>query len=424
MLKNLFRKIIVDTRFLFTSPYKVGIVSFYYPTKKEKMNNGVAIHAFYLSRELAKLGCNVHVFTKAEKKGIEKVYFDKGKITIHKIDTKDANSIPDKMVKLRISHFIFDNKVLNEITKENSIIPFKIIHTHGWLTGGAFLAKYLNNIKWVHTLHALEKNRIKEMSKESKKYFPLASWVEQTINHADAIISVSDQIKQEAIENYPIKKEKIYCIPNGVDRTLFNEKDNTPKGKKVLYVGRFSLEKGIDLITKIAEEILEKDKELKLEIIASDKNIPAQLQKIQKQFLQLQEKYGERFIWHREKISREELAKIYKESSIYIQPSRYEACPLCVLEAMSTGKPVICSTRGGMPELVQNAGILVPFNSKYFAKEILKLSKSPKLREKYSKRALEKTKKFTWSEMTKMTLIVYKKITKDLKKGEDKYGFT
>lgn len=58
----------------------------------------------------------------------------------------------------------------------------------------------------------------------------------------------------------------------------------------------------------------------------------------------------------------EDVAGFLARSDVYVHPSRSEACPLAVLEAMSAGKAVVATRVGGVPELVQelHTGLLVP----------------------------------------------------------------
>lgn len=404
-------RIIYTLRKLLKKPFKIGIVSYYYPDKFN-LNNGVAIHAYYLSRELAKLNCEVHIFCKGDKPSIKSEYLNQGKIIIHRIGIKSNLSVQDTVLRKRISYFMFDNQVINEITKENRNEAFDVIHTHGWLTSGAFVAKYFNDIKWIHTFHALEKNRLKFMSEEEKKYFEVVSWMESTIKNADALITVSECLKKEVLQNYPVPENKIHYIPNGVDLELFRVTGNC-QNKTVLYVGRFSLEKGIDVVFNIADKLLRADKEAKFVVVASDKNIPKSLEKLSKKFNELLEKYPDRFVWYRETLNRVELSNLYNDSLICIQPSRYESFGLCVLEAMACGKAVIVSNKGGMPELVKNAGIVIPLNSNLFVKNILKLFEDYRLRERYIRRALERSKSFSWENVASEIFSLYQNIKKE-----------
>ena len=413
-------------RSLVKKPFKVGMVANHYP-EKQTFNSGVAAHPYYLSRELAKLGCDIHVFCVGDKNYKKTEYLEGGRLVIHRIKSGPTLDIGDAIIKKYMSDFIFDNKIIESITNENSKEKFDITHSHGGLTGGMLIAKYFNNVKWVNTLHSLEKNRIKFMSKEQKKYYQIFRWVESTVRYADALITVSNKIKLELIQNYPVKLEKIHYIPNGVDLEVFNEKEEFLEDKRILYVGRFSAEKGIDLIPKIAREILEKNHEIKFEIVAPNKNqvIPSSLEKIKREFEELEKQYSDRFIWHRESLSRTEIAKVFKKCLLYIQPSRYEAFGLTVLEAMACGKAVIVSNKGGLPEVVENAGIVIPLKTNLFTKEILKLVEDFKLRERYARRAIERSKGFSWEDIAKRTFALYKKVSgqEDKRKGikdEDK----
>lgn len=405
-------------------PFKVGLLSYYYPSEKEKTLNGVGIHVYYLSRELANLGCEVHVFAKGEKEYVRTNYLGEGKLVTHWITTKTKSTITDPTIAKRMSYFLFDNKVINGITDENSKEPFNVIHSHGWLTSGAFISKFFCDLKWVHTFHSLEKNRLSFMSNEEKKYFNIARWIESTINHADLLISVSDNLKKETLEGYNIRKEKIFTVPNGVDLDLFKSETDQPKNKNVLYMGRFSLEKGIDYLPEIIERVFKKDKEIKFEILAPYIGVPASLEKIKTQLEYLIEEYPERIVWHKEKKGREEILEIINNSQICIQPSRYEAFGMTVLESMACGKVPIVSNNGGLPEVVGDTGIVVPLDPKEFSKAILKLLKDSNLRISLSHKAIERAQKFGWNTIAEKTLLLYKKISGKLRKGEDKYGIT
>ncbi len=403
----MFEGILYTVKSLLKKPFKVGLITYYYP-EKGKSNNGVAIHTSYLAQGLAKLGCEVHVFTQGTKSYKRTEYFNEGKIVIHRLNTKLETPVKDPIISSRISYTLFDSGVITEVTKENSHEKFELIHTHGWLTGGAFICKHLNGMKWVHTFHALEKSRIEFMSKEQQEYFNVARWIESTIRQADLLIAVSNFLKIEVLKNYSLSPERIKYIPNGVDLDLFNQVNYPIQDKKILYVGRFSMEKGIDFIPRIVKNVFEKDNDIKFEIIAADQNIPPSLQKTKQQFEELEKKFPNRFIWHKEQISREALPKIYNEALIYIQPSRYDSFPTTVLEAMACGKAVICSNRGGMPDMVGNSGRIVQLNSSVFSKEILRLAENYKLRERYSRRALEKVKEYGWEKICKEMLKTYK----------------
>ncbi|RKX59156.1 MAG: hypothetical protein DRP29_05185 [Thermodesulfobacteriota bacterium] len=406
----MFKDLVFGLKSLLNRPYKIGILSYHYP-QKGKSFNGVAIHVSYLAKELAKLGCDVHIFTKGDSKHIHKEHYNQGRIVVHNLRVNSPSTLQNPVMNKRFIYALFDNEVISEVTKEHNHEKFDIIHTHGWLTSGAFIVKHLNNVKWAHTFHALEKNRLKFMSKEEREYYNVAQWIESNVNHADSLIAVSNHLKEEVLKNYPVKRNKVVYIPNGVDLEVFNPKGNS-QDKKILYVGRFSMEKGIDLVPKVIRKVLETNKEVKFQIIAPlIEGMPPSAEKVKKEFEKLSEDFPERFLWIKELVGREDLAKLYNECCIFIQPSRYEAFGLTTMEAMACGKAVITSNKGALPEVVENAGKSIPLNSGLFAKEILSLLDDYRLRERYGRRGIEKAKQFSWKKVAEQMLENHKNIT-------------
>lgn len=403
MIANLLYKI----KCAIKKPFKVGIIAYYYPHEKN-INNGVAMHTYYLSRELAALGCDVHVFTNGTKDKIKTEYLGEGRVVVHSINTSVQNQVYEPTAKKKIGYLIFEHKIIHEFTEAQIGNEFDVIHTHGWLTSGAFISKLLHNIKWVHTFHALEKDRIKFMTKEERRYKDISNWIESTIKHADAMIAVSEALKKEIIAKYRIKKEKIQYIPNGIDLDIFYPSQK--KEKTITYVGRFSKEKGITILPEIMEKVLSKDKKAKFIVIAPRKNLPESLKKTSQEFDSLLEKYPERIKMPPQPLSNKELSEIYRQSQIYIQPSEYESFGMCVLEAMACGNAIICSDKGGMPALVKNAGITTKLNTNTFADNILKLLQNQTLRKQYSLNAIARAKNYEWKKIAKETLELYKNV--------------
>ena len=62
------------------------------------------------------------------------------------------------------------------------------------------------NIPWIHTFHAVEKNRLKYMTKEEAAYSNVANWIEYTTKYADGFIAVSDCLKEEISKIYHNKR--------------------------------------------------------------------------------------------------------------------------------------------------------------------------------------------------------------------------
>ena len=59
-------------------------------------------------------------------------------------------------------------------------------------------------------------------------------------------------------------------------------------------------------------------------------------------------------------VREEDLPALYSHAAVFVQPSSYEGFGLTALEAMACGTPVVAADAGSLPEVVGDAGLLVP----------------------------------------------------------------
>src|SRR3989344_8640115 len=223
---------------------KIAIISYYF---EPPTISGVGIHSRLLAKFLAENNWEVHVFCS----NTDYESYKRENVIVHNIGRTLLN-MNDSSSKKRLEYFLFESEVVKAIIRENSKREFDIIHTHGSLTKAAFILKKICGLKWVHTFHAIEKDRVKKLSKEEKHFEDLITWGESTVNYCDGAIYVSNNIYVQGRRLYPIKKNIV--IPNGVDTTFFNY--SPIKKKNVLFIGRFSKEKGIELFPDIIERVM------------------------------------------------------------------------------------------------------------------------------------------------------------------------
>jgi 1,4-alpha-glucan branching enzyme len=403
--------------------FKIAMISYYYPLKN-KITAGVATYTYFVSRELAKRGCNVHVFTSSKKESrISKYKIGKGSLTVHEISIFSKNKEKNVMIQTRINYLDFENKIPKEISKENKKGKFDLVNTNGWLTSGAFLAKEFLDVKWVHTFHAVEVRREDMMADEEKKYINLYKWIERTIKHADHFISVSKALKYEIMKTYNINSNKISIIPNGVDLNIFKPQrldlrkryGFNKKQKIIMTVSRFSKEKGIETLIKAIPHILEKDKNIAfLLVLPKRRTLKAETYfKLKEDLKKLVKKNKNRIKWVLKPVTQKTLSKLYNMADIYIQPSFYESFGITILEAMACGKVVVASDCGGIPEIVFNGynGLLTtPGDIEGLVRDILKILNDTGFKRKMEKNSIEFSKKYSWDIIGKNTLELYEKI--------------
>ena len=110
-------------------------------------------------------------------------------------------------------------------------------------------------------------------------------------------------------------------------------------------------------------------------------------------------------------LSREDLAMVVAGALTLIYPSIYEGFGLPPLEAMACGVPVIASDVSSIPEVVGDTGILThPQDADAVANAIQLFVNDSGKRFDYSRRALERSKAFTWNQCVAQTVAAYQKV--------------
>jgi len=406
-------------------PLKIAMISYYYPTSKTKSASGVAIYTYNISKELAKLGCDVHVFTSSKKESrTSKHKIENGYLTIHEISIFSKTEEKDPVIRTRINYLDFENKIPKEISKENKKGKFDLVNTNGWLTSGVFTAKQFLDLKWVHTFHSVEVNRESLMSDEEKKYINLYDWIERTTKHADHFISVSKALKEEIIKTYEIIPDKISVIPNGINFNIFKPKKNNLRSKYgfnknqniIMTVSRFSKEKGLEVLIKSIPYILDGDKNTAFLLILPEEETGYKIDtylELKKRLNKLINKYKNRIKLIPKAVSQKNLSEFYNMSDVYVQPSLYESFGITILEAMTCGRAIVASNCGGIPEIVFNRynGLLVrPDEAQELARDIFKILNNPEFKRKMEKNSIKIAKKYDWKFIGKQTLELYEKI--------------
>jgi glycosyltransferase involved in cell wall biosynthesis len=185
-----------------------------------------------------------------------------------------------------------------------------------------------------------------------------AKQIVKASKHASGILSVSQALAEQMI-TMGIDKNKIEVIYNGVDHQLFGQKTANPLLKDyVLYVGNLKKEKGVIELLEGFAAIHSDHPNLHL-VFAGPGNLKTMIESMAKELgiAQSVNLLGG--------VNHDQLPALIANAKLLALPSYNEGVPNVVLEAMACGTPILATSVGGIPEVVDEevCGKLVPEKS-------------------------------------------------------------
>lgn len=103
-----------------------------------------------------------------------------------------------------------------------------------------------------------------------------------------------------------------------------------------------------------------------------------------------------------------DLPELYRRASVFAYPSHYEGFGLPPLEAMASGAPVVVSSATSLPEVVGDAGLLVPPDDpERWVEALRRVLEDHALAERLRRDGLSRAARFTWRETARRTRAVY-----------------
>jgi len=234
-----------------------------------------------------------------------------------------------------------------------------------------------------------------------------AKWKKTSFNRVDHIISISHSTKKDLIELYGIDEKKISVIHLGVDLETFTNiktKEKLYERPYLIYVGD---RKGYKNFKSFIEAFSNSN------ILMSEFDIVTfgggEFNKDEKNLF-IKRGFSENQI---RQVSGCDtlLSEHYKNAKALVYPSYYEGFGLPLLEAMSSGCPVICSNTSSLPEILNNSGLMFnPNNIDEIQTSIEAVVLSESMQIDLINKGLENVKSFSWDKCAIETLKKYKEL--------------
>jgi glycosyltransferase involved in cell wall biosynthesis len=391
-------------------------------------SGGQGIYLKYVAEELVRQGHEVHAIVgppyPLQMEGVTVHYIDNNEYFI-----KKGKSVINSTSPFNIFHPIniyeyfnsrfgafpeissFSYRAFFKLRSLMKNINFNIVHDNQCLGYGLLLMKSLD-VPVIATIHHPLTIDLENVVERATSFFNklkavifypilMQKFVAKRIDH---IITVSLDSKKRIHQSFGVPLDRQTVVYNGLDRAIFKPISDIRKIRdKILFVGNVEDgKKGFAYLLK-ALKILEN--RVHLTIVDGGSPHRKATDRLIKR-LGLEDK-----ISFTGKVSTEELVQHYNESVITLVPSTYEGFGFPAAEAMSCGVPVISSDGGALPEIVGDAGMVVPARDECALAEAIDslISDKKRLREMgdAGKKRIEKY--FNWKTAVKQMIEVYER---------------
>jgi glycosyltransferase involved in cell wall biosynthesis len=240
-------------------------------------------------------------------------------------------------------------------------------------------------------------------------------WLPFAVKSVQAVITLSRQSKIDLENHLKIPGSKITVVPlaAGAQFRIMQEAEILPALLRVgverpyiLYVGSLEPRKNLLRLLQAYHQLLEWSTRWNLIIVGANNlwnstPIAAEVERLG---------LGSR-VKFTGYLPDENLPVLYNAASLFCFPSLYEGFGLPVLEAMACGVPVLTSNTSSLPEVAEDAAVLVdPYSVPEIAAAMRQILSDPDLAADLRRCGLQRAAQFTWQRTALATIAVYEKV--------------
>lgn len=402
--------------------------------RSNPFSGGQGVYMNYLSKALVEIGHSVDVIS-----GPPYPVLDE-RITLYKMPGKDLYSEKNPLTALKFKDFFipgnftewcsvcsggfpepytFGVRVSKYLSKNKN--GYDIIHDNQSLCYG-LLDIQKNGIPTLATIHhpiTVDKELAIESASTAMQKILINRWYtflkmqKKVAKNINSLITVSQRAKKDIATAFDISENKINVIHNGIDTNIFSTDPKIKRlGNRLIATASADAPlKGLDHLLKSLASLRARYHDLELVVIGKMRENGHTHRLINRLGINNCVKFLNG-------IDNNELVKQYAMATIAIVPSLYEGFGLPAGEAMACGVPVVSTTGGALPEVVGDAGILVPpADPQALDMAITELLKNPDKRLQLSIAGRERIiKNFNWRDVALKTADIYRQTIKQAKK--------
>jgi glycosyltransferase involved in cell wall biosynthesis len=225
-----------------------------------------------------------------------------------------------------------------------------------------------------------------------------------TLRRAARVFANSEWVAQELASRYRIRQSRLSLAPcapahdfEALGRTIdvgeVRSGLDSPKGYiLVIYTGD-PLE-NFAVVPEVFDRVVAKGLPHNLVIVGVHENERREVESLLRSYSWMNRARIIPFIPVEE---HERLAGLYAGASLYFDPSLQEGFGMQVVEAMASGAPVVCTSRGALSEVAGEAAVLVdPTDIESMAAGVISLLADDASAQKYRQRACVRSRRFSW----------------------------
>jgi len=244
---------------------------------------------------------------------------------------------------------------------------------------------------------------------QARRWYSFVGMQKRVAQRFSPLITVSDAARRDIAREFRLPVQNLRVVPNGIKTDLFYPMPEIEREKNLLMVTNSAdtALKGLSYLLQAVAE-LAKTRDIKLLVVGTP-------QKNGSVARMLKELGLGRRVSFTGRIDQGAFVRLYARATMAVVPSLYEGFGIPAGEAMACGVPVISTTGGALPEVVGNAGVLVPTaDAKALARAIGKLLDNPEQARQLGQAGLKRVQaSFTWQKAAEKTVEVYRETIRD-----------